>query len=381
MPKFRLECVRCGRVQKHAYSPRCEYCDGLTEPLYNLENAQLYNSDDPYTRFFDLIPVNDRALLPQGSSYTPTVHAMNLGEKLGMPFLYLKNETVHPTGTTKYRMAAIALAYLYESGVRHFCTSSTGNSSTAYAWQIGKLPGMKMSLFTASEFQDRVNYPSSEQIDHYVLENSSFAEAFNDAAEFAHQRGYTAERGFFNPGRREGLKLAWFEATDQIEQPIDWYVQAVSSGMGVYGTYKGAGELLKMGHINRLPHLLCVQQESCAPMVNAWEEGAAQIAEHHIIRHPKGIAKAILRGDPHGVYPYMREIVQHSEGEFTAVSEVEIREAQTLVEDLEGIAICFSAAAAVAGLIKMREQSRVPTDHCVLINLTGSDRKIDLFLP
>ena len=374
MSKFRLECVRCGSVQKHAYSPRCADCDGLTEPLYNLESAQLYDSDDPYTRFFDLVPVNDRALLPRDTSYTPTVHAMNLGGRLGMPSLYLKNETVHPSGTTKYRMAAIALAYLYESGVRHFCTSSTGNSSTAYAWQIGKLPGMKMSLFTASEFQDRVNYPPSAQIDHYVLENSSFAEAFNDAAEFAHQRGYTAERGFFNPGRREGLKLAWLEATDQVEQPIDWYVQAVSSGMGVYGTYKGAGELLQMGHINRLPHLLCVQQDSCAPMVHAWEEGAVQIAEHHIVRQPKGIAKAILRGDPHGVYPYMREIVQHSEGEFTAVSEVEIREAQTLVADLEGIAICFSAAAAVAGLIKMREQSRVPADHCVLINLTGSDR-------
>ncbi len=374
MPEFRLECVRCGSLQKHTYSPRCEHCDGLTEPLYNLENAQLYDSYDPYTRFFDLLPVNDRALLPQDTSYTPTVHAMNLGERLGMPSLYLKNETVHPTGTTKYRMAAIALAYLYESGVRHFCTSSTGNSSTAYAWQIGKLPGMKMSLFTASEFQERVNYPPSAQIDHYVLENSSFAEAFNDAAEFAHQRGYTAERGFFNPGRREGLKLAWFEATDQVAQPIDWYVQAVSSGMGVYGTYKGAGELLQMGHIDRLPHLLCVQQESCAPMVHAWEEGAAQIAEHHIVRQPKGIAKAILRGDPRGVYPYMREIVQCSEGEFTAVSEVEIRKAQTLVSDLEGIAICFSAAAAVAGLIKMREQSRIPADHCVLINLTGSNR-------
>jgi len=350
-------------------------CNGLVEPLYDLENARLYDSDDPHTRFFDLIPVHDRKLLPAVTSYTPTVHAMKLGVKLGMPSLYLKNETVHPTGTTKYRMAAIALAYLYESGVRHFCTSSTGNSSTAYACQIGNLPGMKMSLFTASEFQDRVNYPRSAQIDHHVLENYSFAEAFNYAAEFAREHGYTAERGFFNPGRREGLKLAWCEATDQIEQSIDWYVQAVSSGMGVYGTYKAAGELLQIGHIKRLPHLLCVQQESCAPMVNAWEEGAQQIAEHHIVHQPMGIARAILRGDPRGVYPYMRERVQHSEGEFAAVSEVQIREARSLVADLEGIDICFSASAAVAGLIKMRRLGRVPADHTVLINLTGRDRE------
>jgi threonine synthase len=375
MPKFRLKCVRCGSVQEQPYNPRCSQCDGLTEPLYNLAKAKLYDSDDPYTRFFDLIPVTNRSLLPATTAYTPTVHAEKLGAKLGMPSLYLKNETVHPTRTTKYRMAAIALAYLYESGVRHFCTSSTGNSSTAYASHIANLPEMKMSLFTAAEFQDRVNYHPSKQIDHHVLEGYSFAEAFNYAAEFAGEHGYTAERGFFNPGRREGLKLAWCEATDQVEQPIDWYVQAVSSGMGVYGTYKAAGELLQMNHIDRLPHLLCAQQESCAPMVNAWEEGAEKIAERHIVHKPHGIAKAILRGDPRGVYPYMREIVQHSQGEFTAVSESQIREARTLVGDMEGIGICFSAATAVAGLIKMRRKGRVPAHHTVLINLTGNERE------
>ena len=364
-----------GRVQEQPYSPRCTECDGLTEPLYDLEEARLYDSDDPYTRFFDLIPVSDRSLLPTTTAYTPSVHAEKLGAKLGMPYLYLKNETVHPTGTTKYRMAAIALAYLYESGVRHFCTSSTGNSSTAYASHIANLRDMKMSLFTAAEFRDRVNYSPSTQIDHHVLEGYSFAEAFIYAAEYARSHGYTAERGFFNPGRREGLKLAWCEATDQVEQPIDWYVQAVSSGMGVYGTYKAAGELLQMNHIDRLPHLLCAQQESCAPMVSAWEEGAEEIAERHIVHKPRGIAKAILRGDPRGVYPYMRSIVQHSDGEFASVSEIQIREARALIAELEGISICFSAATAVAALIKMRRKGRIPGHHTVLINLTGTERK------
>ncbi len=36
--------------------------------------------------------------------------------------------------------------------------------------------------------------------------------------------------------RREGLKLAFLEAAEQVPGPIDWYVQAISSGMGVYGT-------------------------------------------------------------------------------------------------------------------------------------------------
>jgi threonine synthase len=320
-------------------------------------------------------PIADFSICYRSGNDTPTVHAHQFGERLGMSSLFLKNETVLPSGTTKYRMAGVALAYLYENGVRHFCTSSTGNSSTAYASQIGKFPDMKISIFTAAQFRSRVSYEPSAQIDHYILEGLSFAEAFTEAAHFANRHGYTAERGFFNPGRREGLKLAWCEATDQVRQPIDWYVQAVSSAMGVYGTYKAARELLAMGHIQRLPQLLCVQQESCAPMVRAWEEGAEQIEQRHIVQRPEGIALAILRGDPRGVYPYMREIVQHSGGEFAAVSETEIRQARGLVAELENIDICFSAAAAVAGVIKLRGLGRVTATDTVLVNLTGSDRR------
>lgn len=382
MGQFTLVCGSCGATQSSPYSPFCEYCNRMTEVAFKLDQVQLHDAanppaSNPYHRFFDLIPVNDRKLLPADATYTPCIHATRLGETLGMPHLYLKDETALPTGTTKYRMAAVSLPYLYESGVRHFCTSSTGNSSTAYARLMPNIPGLKMSLFTGSAFRHRVNYATNPQIHHYVLRNGTFVEAFDCAAAFAKEHGYTSERGFFNVGRREGLKLAFFEATDQIPQPIDWYVQAVSSAMGVYGTWKGAKELQAIGHIDRLPHLLCVQQETCAPLVNAWRDNAEAIGEHHIVRNPNGIAKAILRGDPSRVYPYMRAIVQESAGDFTAVSEAQIRAAREQVLELEGIDICFSAAAAVAGLIQSVQSGRVPREHCVMINLTGSDRSSD----
>lgn len=375
MPKFQLQCRRCGKYPGVGFHPRCPLCNGLTEPVFDLAKARLVESPDPYTRFFDILPVQNRELLPSGETYTPLQHASELGERIGLPKLYLKNETGLPSGSTKYRMAAVALAYLYENGVRHFCTSSTGNSSSAYARAITAFPEMKMTLITAAEFEGRVNYPDNSQVEHRILEGSSFAEAFEYAARYAEEEGLVAERGFFNPGRREGLKLAWCETTDQLGCQADWYVQAVSSGMGVYGTYKAATELRAMGHIEKNPALLCVQQASCAPMVDAWREGASSLEPHHIVRHPQGIAKAILRGDPSGVYPYMREIVIASDGEFCAVEEQEIREAREQVAQLEGIDICFSAAAAVAGLIKTRRRGRINSNETVVINLTGRERR------
>ena len=175
--------------------------------------------------------------------------------------------------------------------------------------------------------------------------------------------------------RREGLKLAYLEAAEQIPHAIDWYVQAVSSAMGVYGTYKGAKELRALGQTTSLPRLLCVQQESCSPMVRAFEEGSPGIRPEHIVARPEGIAEAILRGNPIGAYPYIREIVLESDGRLVAVSETEIRESRSMIEELEGLSPCFSAAAAFAGLAKLARAGDIPADHAILVNLTGSDRQ------
>ena len=354
-------CVGCHKAFSHGFVPFCDACGDMVDIEYDLSQVRLVQSENPYQRFRDLLPVKDPALLPSDARYTPTVHARRLGAELGMRNLYLKNETVLPSGSTKDRMAAVALPYLWECGVRSFCTSSTGNSSTAYARAITRFPGFTMFLCSASDFHQRVQFPATEQVVHLVLRDATFVDAFHFAAGFAEEHGFVSERGFFNPGRREGLKLAWMEAVEQVPQPIDWYVQAVSSAMGVFGTFKAAQQLQGLGRIARLPRLLCVQQESCSPMVHAWKEGSEAIQPHHIVANPSGIAKAILRGDPTGAYPRMRRIVGETNGTFAAAGEPQIREARQMVEQLEDISPCFSASTALAGLIRqVRTGQAVP---------------------
>jgi threonine synthase len=302
------------------------------------------------------------------------VHATHLGRELGMPSLHLKNETVQPTKTTKDRMASVSLAYLRERGVRAFCASSTGNSGTSFAYGIRAHPDMHLYLFTAEQFVPRVQYADHAQVTHFCMRDASFVEAAAYAGTYARQHGLVSEGGFFNPARREGLKMAFLEASEQVPQPIDWYVQAVSSAMGVYGTYKGAKELLEINRLQRLPQLLCVQQETCAPMARAYAEGSETIRPEHVVARPTGIAEAILRGDPTRAYPHVRRIVMESGGDFVIVSEAEIREARRKVEGSEGISPCFSASAAVAGLIKRTRDDPLPRNSVVVVNLTGGDR-------
>jgi len=372
---FRTQCTGCGRDLSGGFFPFCPDCGEMSDVSYDMSEVELRDSPNPYVRFIDLLPVADQALLPQDATFTPTIHADRLGSRLRMANLFLKDETKLPTGTTKDRMAAVALAYMYECGVRAFSTSSTGNISSAYAAAISRLPGMVAYVFTASQFRERLALTPTGQVVDVVLEDATFVEAFAAAGEFAERSGMPAERGFFNPGRREGLKMAWLEAVDQVEMPIDWYVQAVSSGMGVYGVHKAAIQLHSLGVAKKVPHLLCVQQQTCAPMVSAWRDGSKSIRERDIVRRPTGIAAAILRGDHTRAYPHVRRVVVETEGDFVSVSEDEIREARRLVEDLEGVSPCFAAAAAVAGVAQMRRDDRIGEDEVVLVNLTGSDRE------
>ncbi len=372
--RFHTFCTGCHQVHDEGFTPFCPDCGSMTDVDYDLAAVELYESDDPYVRYRDLLPVHDRTLLPEGARFTPTVHATRLGERVGMPWLYLKDETTLPTGTTKDRMAGVGLAYLHEGGVEGFCTSSTGNSSTSYAHAIGRVPGITMFMFTAAQFADRLHAPDSDQIVNFLLRDATFVEAFDAARDFATANGLTSERGFFNPGRREGLKMAWLEAADQVPRAIDWYVQAVSSAMGVYGVSRAAEELLGLGRIDRLPRLVCVQQETCAPMVSAWTAGSDCIRPEDIVERPVGIAKPILRGNPSAAYPPVRERVVKTGGTFVAVSEREIREASQWAEDDEGISPCFAAAAALAGLIRLRRRDELAAEDTVLVNLTGRAR-------
>lgn len=365
-------CTDCHAEYLAGFHPFCDACGGMVDVAYPLERVRLVEDENPYIRFAGLLPVRSKNLPAQ--KYSPMIHARCLGAKLGLSALYLKDETVLPTGTTKDRMAAVALPYLHERGVRAFTCSSTGNSSTAFAHRVPAWPDMRVYIFTAENFVPRVQCAEHAQVTHFGLRGASFVQAAEYAGQYAREHGLVSEAGFFNPGRREGLKLAFLEACDQVPGPIDWYVQAVSSAMGVYGAYKGARELLGLGRIELLPRLLCVQQQSCAPMVRAFAEGSEVIRPEHRVARPAGIAEAILRGDPSRAYPHIRRIVMESGGAFVAVGEAEIRAARQDCAALEGVDVCFSAAAAVAGLAALAKAGGIAADAVVVVNLTGRDR-------
>ena len=375
-PKLSLTCVRCGRGYPWSLTLICPDCGGLVDIDYDLSRVAIARDGPPMHRYFDLLPLASRDNIIDGSEgNTPCRHARELGRAIGLDNLYVKIEGANPTRTTKDRQGTQAVATFRDLGISHFVTSSTGNSCTALARIVARFPDMKMSAFVGDEFLERLSWESTPNVTVYWLPNGSFVDAHAAARWFSEREGISAERGFFFFGKREALKVAYLEAVEQTPRPIECYVQGVSSAMGVYATWKGARQLQALGRIAKRPRLLCVQEETCDPMVRAWRRGGATMTDADVVASPRGLSKATLRGDARGVYSYVRDAVIESGGTFLTVTQDAMREMRALLLETEGIDACYTSAMTIAAAAVLRREGRLDRDATVLLNLTGADRE------
>jgi threonine synthase len=373
--KFRLHCIVCGRAEANEMLTRCGHCGGALDAIYFLKGASRTNSENTTARYWDFLPLRQReTALWFGEGNTPCLRADRLGGKIGLDNLYLKAESTNPTRSTKDRLATIGLSRMAELGISQFVTSSTGNSATSYARALQLAGGFRAHIFVGRGFAERLDYVKQTDVILHVVPGS-YAEAGSMAMDFAKDNDIHLEGGFLNLASRDGLKLAYLEAVDQMSMPPDHVFQAVSSGMGLLGAYKGLVEYSVMGRLSRMPRLHAVQQRSCAPMAAAFAEGAAVIERRHIVQSPHGLAPSILRGNPAFSYPYIASICNDTGGSITSVPEADIRWAREVLLELEGIAVCYASSTALAGAIKKASDGEIARTETVLVNLTGGERR------
>lgn len=375
--RIHLNCVVCGKEYPWSFSVQCPDCDNaLIDIDYDVSQARIGREGPMIERYFDLLPITSREhIIDGGEGDTPTVHAREMGRALGgFTNLYAKMETANPTRTTKDRQGTMAVATMRDLGIKRFITSSTGNSCTSLARIVSRFPDMHMSIFVGDEFLKRVNWPDSPNVDVYWLKNGTFVEAHQAARWWGKQSGDTSERGFFFFGKREALKVAYMESVDQVPKPIDYYVQGISSAMGVYSTWKAAHQFRRMGRIDRIPGMICVQEETCNPMVRGWDRGDEKMSPEDVIRYPRGLSKSTLRGDPSMVFPYVRHAVLDSKGTMLTATQDDMRAMKKLAMETEGMDICHTAAMTMVGVRDLLKQGWLKPDDVLLLNMTGADR-------
>jgi threonine synthase len=323
-------------------------------------------------RYWDFTPLQDPSkLIGHGNKLTPLIESQKLKSGDSACKIFLKDETKTNTGSSKDRMAVVALSQMNEFGIKSFVVSSTGNVASALAVLLKSHRNIEMHCFAAEELIPRHRFMDSPNIIMHSVD-SKYDSAIKDAIKFAKENNVYHDGGYFSVAKRAGLSMAFLEAWEQSGVTFDYYFQAVSSGMGVLGVYEVATKMKEASLIDSLPSLMCVQQSSCDPMVKAFSAGEKEILPEHIIKDPTGIAKAILTGDPTVCYPSLYKVVTETDGSFISVSEEEIKSAQEHLNNNEGIMATPDGATALAGFLKYAEtHAHQLKNKNVLINITG----------
>ena len=393
---FVIRCLDCGHAAP--FMPSSMHCPNCNSPWreaeYELEGvartfpASLKDRSFDLWRYRELLPIHDpNPMLQLGEGGTPLIRAANLGNMLGLPNLFIKDERQGPTSSFKDRQAAVTIAALKEAGITEMVAASTGNvaiSLSAYAARAGiKLWAFVTSLVPEVKMREIALYGSQ-----VVKITGSYDQAKQIAAEFARRRGLYQDMGARTVTAVEAMKTIAFEIAEQYSmyqtgtnsapwRTPDWYIQAVSGGMGPLGVYKGFKELLQMGLINRIPRLVPIQAEGCAPMVAAWRSG---LAKAEAVLAPNTRIETLATGDPGRTYTMLRERVIETDGLFDSVSDEDAYRAMHVLAKLEGISAEPAAAAAFAGLFKLARAGVIKPTDSVVVNCTGHTMPAEQFL-
>jgi len=303
---------------------------------------------------------------------------------LGLTHLYIKDERQGPTGSFKDRQAAVSIAALKEAGITEAVLASTGNVAiaySAYAARAGiKLWAFLTSLVPAEKMREVAIYGTQ-----VVKVTASYDQTKQIAAEFARQRGLYFERGSRSIPSVEAMKTISFEIAEQLAdllesssdtwQAPDWYVQAVSGGLGPQGVLKGFDELKLMGLTDRIPALAGIQSAGCAPMVHAWKQG---LEEAEPVRSPRTHITTLSTGDPGRTYTRLRQhMLKEGGGTFESVTDEEAFRTIHILAKMEGLSVEPAAAVAFAGLIRMVRAGQIKPDDVIVVNCTGHTMPIE----
>ncbi|HYP27744.1 MAG TPA: threonine synthase [Blastocatellia bacterium] len=375
-----LYCSSCGRERE----PRrlynlCE-CGKPLMVAYDLDRARETLTQDALAarepnlwRYREVLPVTDAAnRLTLGEGMTPLVKAYNLGARLGMPNLYIKDESLNPTASFKARGMAVAISMAKELGVKKLAVPSAGNAAGALAAYAAKA-GIPAFIFMPKD-TPRANVIECEQTGANVtLIDGLITDCGRIVGERKEAEGWFDVSTLKEPYRVEGKKTMGYELGEQFNWELpDVILYPTGGGTGLIGMWKAFDEMERMGWItDRRPRMVSVQADGCAPIVKGFAAGAdagAEVPDAHTVAAGLRVPKAI--GDF-----IMLDILRRSGGTAISVSDDELLEGVKEIGSAEGIFAAPEGGACLPALRRLLERGEVKPDERVVLFNTGSGLK------
>lgn len=184
--------------------------------------------------------------------------------------VWTKLEFVSPTLSFKDRGAAVLVAGAAAAGATHVVADSSGNAGTAIAAYCARA-GIAAEVFVpaATSTKKLAAMRAHGAVVRQVP--GGRAEAAAAAIDRVQSSGHFYASHVYQPLFTQGTKTFAFEVWEALgERCPAAVVVPAGNGTLVLGAALGFADLMAMGLAPRLPAILAVQAEACAPLAAAW---------------------------------------------------------------------------------------------------------------
>jgi threonine synthase len=374
-----LICRECGTTYPSEALYACDLCFGPLEVDYDLAAAHgrvtrssIASGPTSLWRYRALLPDPGDEPVDLGTGWTPLRRARRLAEVLGVRELWLKDDTVNPTGSFKDRVVSLALSSARRLGFSTAACASTGNLATSVAAHAAAIGWPSVILIPADLERSKIamtaifggtllgvegNYDDVNRLCvELVAEHPDWA--------FANVN--------VRPYYAEGSKTLAFEIAEQLGwRTPDQVVVPVASGSQLTKVAKGFRELVDLDLADGgRPVLFGAQATGCSPIATAFAAGADVITP----QRPTTIARSLAIGNP-ADGPYVLDELRRGGGDCGSVSDDEILECISLLAETEGVFAETAGGVTVASLRQLLARGAIDPQRSIVAIISGHGLK------
>ena len=374
-----LRCRECSRTYPLQASHICEFDFGPLEIQFDykaigetISREKISERPPTLWRYHELLPVDGGWDETWPVGFTPLQRAHNLGDRLGLSNLYIKNDTVNPTYSFKDRVVAVAITKAREFGFNTFACASTGNLAGAVS-AAGARHGMPSYVFMPADLEIGKVRGAAVYGAHIVAVDGTYDELNRLCSEIADLYNWAFCNINIRPYYAEGSKTLAFESVEQLGwQAPDHIVAPIASGSLYTKMGKAMRELVDVGLIEKqATRVHGAQAAGCGPVAEAFSRGQMT---YRPVRTPTTVAKSLAIGNPADGF-YSLKLAKEVDGIIESVTDDEIVAAMQLLASTEGVFAGTAAGVTIAVLVKLAERGVIGRDDVTVALVTGNGLK------
>ena len=322
-------------------------------------------------RYHDFLPVSPGSAVDIGTGFTPLLKAENLGRRLGLNELYVKNDAMNPTNSFKDRPVTVTTSKALEFEFEVLACPSTGNLMGSVAAH-GARAGMKTMVFYPADLERGKIIQAAAYGPTLVAVDGNYDQVNRLCSELADNNRWAFVNINMRPFYAEGSKTLGHEVAEQLGwKAPDHCIVPGASGELHTKIWKGLEEMGQVGLIDPpTTRMHLAQAKGCSPIVQAFEQGLDRVAP---VR-PNTIAKSLAIGNPAAGH-YTLQVLAETGGIADAVPEESITEGVKLLAETEGIFTEPAGGVVISSLKRLAERGAIGPHDVTVAFITGNGLK------